>query len=264
MDNPLDRTREEPQFGVVRRTLGYLFAFAFIAAAFYFGGHFEGASGPASGSSVQAAVTQRLYRETGPIDARCDPLPGTLEAESTLNALSLCLDRMWSATLAKAGVPYQQPEIRLVATPAEAACTTDEYDWSGIYCSDLRVINILSEASVLQMMFTLAHEYAHHAQELGGTAGAQWMMEGGEEWSRRFELQADCLAAVTLRTAAPGVLAVTRQLAEDAADAVDDRERAYRRGHGSPVHSAAWIGRGEQGGAMASCDTWEVPAGQVS
>lgn len=255
--------------GVVRRVLPTALVFALaLAALALLRDDLRGLIGTAPGSPGSASATHPLYRETGPVDARCETLPENRDADvkGTLKTFSRCLDRMWAATLGEAGVGYERPgEVRLVSAPEDAACGTDDYDWAGIYCPDRRVVNVLVEGGqALPAMFTLAHEYAHHVQEVGGMADRRGPEGFDEAWSRRLELQADCLAAVTLRTVEPRVLETQRMLAvsDDAAD--DETAEGYRRSHGSGVSSAAWITRGQRDGTMAACNTWGVPADEVS
>ncbi|MEV8635906.1 neutral zinc metallopeptidase, partial [Streptosporangium sp. NPDC051023] len=285
-----------PRFGAVRRAMAYLCAFVLVVGAIYFGTHFEEMTGRASsrparaaatpgastratatpGASVQATATptkpvwlrvgHRSYRGLGPIDARCDSLPGTLETEKTLQALSLCLDRMWSATLAQVGVTYARPELRLVRTPEEAACAVNAYEWGGLYCFGLNVVNVRIGDEELPPRFVLAHEYAHYVQEIGAITDGWMTRRHDDEFARRAELQADCLAAVTLRTALPGELESQRRMFEDYAKVpvTDDGLKGYLRTHGSWAHTVAWMERGAREGTVASCDTWDAPAKQVS
>ncbi len=274
MSGPRDWAVPEPRRpGIIRRMFPAALAFAVVLGGIaYLRGDLRELLGTVPGSPGSAAATHHLYRETGPVDARCDTLPGDPDADvrKTLNALSRCLDRMWTATLAEADVGYERPEeVRLVADPGEAACGTDDHDWAGVYCPDRRVVNVLVEDDrALTMMFTLAHEYAHHVQEISGLADQRGPEVFDEAWSRRLELQADCLAAVTLRSVGRGAGpdAVDNQLllAESESDAVDEQAEGYRRSHGSGASSAAWIRRGRHGGTVASCNTWGVPADQVS
>ncbi|MBG0828300.1 neutral zinc metallopeptidase [Planomonospora sp. ID67723] len=56
------------------------------------------------------------------------------------------------------------------------------------------------------MMFTLAHECAHHVQAVVGISAQDGSEVFDEAWSRRLELQADCLAAAALRDVQPYLL----------------------------------------------------------
>ncbi|MBG0813054.1 neutral zinc metallopeptidase [Planomonospora sp. ID82291] len=177
---------------------------------------------------------------------------------------------MWRATLKPAGVDYEPPEeTRLIATPEEAACGIDDFDWAGIYCERERIVNVLTEdggerRDTFGMMFTLAHEYAHHVQQLTGIADREGSEVFDEAWSRRFELQADCLAAASLRTVRPYLLNELRRGAAAGRDEADAGADAARRSHGSGASGARWMLRGQKKGTIAGCNTWKAPADEVS
>ncbi|MFB9675561.1 neutral zinc metallopeptidase [Streptosporangium vulgare] len=270
MAGPRDWEAYEPRRpGMVRRVLPTLLAFAVIIGGLaYLGGDLRELLGTAPGSPRSAAATHRLYQETGPVGGRCGTLPEDLDADArtSLKALAGCLDRMWAATLEQAGIDYEPPEeVRLVDAPEEAECGIDDYDWAGIYCPGPRVVNVLVEGErAFSMMFTLAHEYAHHVQEVSGIADQRGSETFDEAWSRRLELQADCLAAATLRGVAPRRLEDLRLLAGRGSGADEGVEAGYRQSHGSGASSAEWMRRGQEGGTVGSCNTWAAPAERVS
>lgn len=270
MGGPRDWESYEPRRpGMIRRVLPITLAFAVILGGLaYLGGDLRELLGTAPGSPYSAAATHRLYQESGPIDARCGTLPRDLEADAraSLKALSGCLDRIWAATLAQADIDYARPEqVLLVAAPEEAACGIDDYDWAGIYCPDSRVVNVLIEdEEVFPMMFTLAHEYAHHVQEVSGIADQRGSEVFDEAWSRRLELQADCLAAATLRIVTPRRLKNLRGFAGQDSGAEEGTKTGYRQSHGSGASSAAWMRRGQEIGTVEACNTWGAPAERVS
>ncbi|GAA2865951.1 hypothetical protein GCM10010517_25350 [Streptosporangium fragile] len=268
MNGPRDWEAHEPRrAGVIRRVLPTALAFVVILSGLaYLRGDLRELIGTAPGSPHSAAATHRLY-ETGPVDGRCETLPEEIDADirATLRTLTGCLDRMWAATLAQADLAYSPPaEVRLVATPEEAACGIEDYDWAGIYCPDGRVVNVLVEdRRAFPMMFTLAHEYAHHVQEISGIAGRRGPEVFDEAWSRRLELQADCMAAATLRIVEPRRLRNLSRLAGQDSG-TQSQEPAYRQSHGSGANSARWMRRGQQAGTVEACNTWAAPAEQVS
>ncbi|MBB2909906.1 hypothetical protein FHS43_001152 [Streptosporangium becharense] len=271
MNGPRDwRAREPRRAGVIRRMLPTALAFAVVVAGLgYLHGDLRELLGTAPGSPRSALATHRVY-DTGPVQARCDTLPRDIDADIrvTLRALTGCLDRMWAATLAQADIDYTPPEeVRLVGTPEEAACGIDDYDWAGIYCPGDRVVNVLVEdRRAFPIMFTLAHEYAHHVQEVSGIADQRGPEMFDEAWSRRLELQADCMAAATLRIVEPTRLRDLRRLAgaADGDPGAAGQEEAYRQSHGSGANSARWMARGERAGTVGACNTWAAPAEQVS
>lgn len=270
MSGPRDWSPDEPRRpGVIRRLLPTALAFVIIFGGLvYLRGDLQELIGTAPGSPRSAAATHRVYTETGPIDGRCDGLPKNLDADTgrTLNALSRCLDRMWAATLDQADIDYARPdEVRLVGDPGEAVCGKDDHDWAGIYCPEERVVNVLVEGGgAFPMMFTLAHEYAHHVQEISGIADQRGSEVFDEAWSRRLELQADCLAAATLRSIGPRLLREQRRLAEGDTGTADEQEAGHRQSHGSGASSAAWMLRGQREGTVRACNTWSAPEDRVS
>ncbi|MFF4991049.1 neutral zinc metallopeptidase [Streptosporangium saharense] len=213
-------------------------------------------------------VSHKSYRGLGPVDARCD-LPDTSNTEQGLRALALCLDRMWTETLAKVGVTYVKPEVRLVRTQEEAACASLSVEWGGIYCYGANVVNVMIADGEPPPWFVLAHEYAHHAQFVGAITDRWMTRPRDDEITRRSELQASCLAAVTLRTVLPDELELVRKtytsyIGLEAEPGKAEGVATYMRTHGSWAHTVAWMKRGERNGTVASCDTWGAPARQVS
>ncbi|MFC4057405.1 neutral zinc metallopeptidase [Planomonospora corallina] len=274
MSGPRDWSPHEPRRpGVVRRTLPIVLAVAVVVAGLiHFRDDLRELIGTAPGSGRSALATHSLYEAATPVGRRCAGLPKDLDAdgEATLRTLAGCLDRMWSAALERAGFDYEPPaETRLVGTPEEAACGIDDFDWSGIYCSGDRVVNVLverggEERETFPMMFTLAHEYAHHVQQITGIADQSGPEVFDEAWSRRLELQADCLAAATLRDVHPYLLNDLRRSAAAQSSATQEQAEVYRDSHGSGASSARWMLRGQKEGTVASCNTWKAPAEEVS
>jgi len=193
---------------------------------------------------------------------RCE-LPHDRDADvrRTLWSLAGCLDDAWTTALRRVNRVYEPPvAVNLVASREEASCGAKDRDWAGIYCPGSRTINVLVEQDwAFTAMFTLAHEYAHHVQEIVGISGDG---RGDEAWSRRLELQADCLAAVMLREVDPGGLAVMRNAGVSGEG--EGHTLSERRTHGSAHNSAEWIARGQREGTVAACDTWSAPASEVS
>ncbi|RBQ14813.1 hypothetical protein DP939_38250 [Spongiactinospora rosea] len=252
--------------GVIRRSLPAAAVFALVLGALaFFYPDLRDALGTSPGSPRSGAATHALY-STAPVPSRCE-LPGDRDEDikRTLHALSRCLDRMWTDTLRTAGHDYEPPrEINLVETPGDASCGQGDDGWAGIYCPESRSINVLLDASwAFSDMFTLAHEYAHHVQEISGIADQRGSEIFDEAWSRRLELQADCMAAAAMRDVDAEALAMVRAAA-GSAGAEDGEWAAHRKTHGSARNSAAWIGRGERLGTIGACNTWAAAEDQVS
>lgn len=274
-----------PRRGIVGWVPTVLLVLVIVAGAIYIITNLEKSDEPMRAAAAVAAtptapktatptqpawlrVSHKSYRGLGPVDARCD-LSDTSNTEQGLRALALCLDRMWTETLAKVGVTYVKPEVRLVRTPEEAACASLSFEWGGLYCYGTNVVNVMIVDGEPPPWFVLAHEYAHHAQFVGAITD-RWMTRPlDDEIMRRSELQASCLAAVTLRTVLPDELALQRRVFKAYAGLKPEPSKAeemaaYLRTHGSWAHTIAWVNRGERKGTVASCDTWGAPARQVS
>ncbi|GLW05133.1 hypothetical protein Misp01_02630 [Microtetraspora sp. NBRC 13810] len=285
---------------IVRRLLPAGLVFAVVLAGLaVFAPRLRVLLGTDPASATWGAAAHDLYA-TGPVVNRCD-LPANRDEnpEATLRALAGCLDRAWARTMAQADREYEPPgEVNLIGSPAEAACGTDEYDWVGIYCPDTASVNVLMEDGkwVFASMFTLAHEYAHHVQEISGIASRRGPEAFDEAWTRRLELQANCMAAAALRGVDPAGVRVVRESVAEAAGAERDRGRAgategdadggtdgdadgdadggtdggtegateQERTHGSAASETAWLLRGERHGTVGACNTWAAPAAEVS
>nr|BFE87107.1 hypothetical protein GCM10020093_097080 [Planobispora longispora] len=169
--------------------------------------------------------------------------------------------------------------------PEEAACGTEDFDWAGIYCGGEAVVNVLVEGGpddgsgdgsddgsddgsgdgeVFPVMFTLAHEYAHHVQAIVGISAQDGSEVFDEAWSRRLELQADCLAAAALRDVQPYLLNdLRRSLAHGTeTDATEEDAAEQRASHGSSRSGALWMLRGQREGTVGACNTWKAPEGR--
>jgi predicted metalloprotease len=119
----------------------------------------------------------------------------------------------------------------------------------------------------------IAHEYGHHVQEDAGILeyGHRLMASGDTnaraEASRRIELQAQCFAGAFLsaeRRTLPMTAAQYREMVADNRARGDDESRPDLRDHGSGRHYAGWVVKGYREGVLSACDTWTVPASDVS
>ncbi|MDF5752525.1 neutral zinc metallopeptidase [Spongiactinospora sp. TRM90649] len=253
--------------GVIRRLLPAAAAFALVlGVVVFFYPQLREVLGTEAGSPRSGAATHPLY-SASPVPSHCElPKDRDADVRRTLGELSRCLDRMWTATLRAAGYEYEPPgEVNLVETAAESSCGRDDDGWAGIYCPETRSVNVLLDASwAFSDMFTLAHEYAHHVQEISGIADQNGSEIFDEAWSRRLELQADCMAAAAMREIDSEAVAMVRAAAGHPGADAEEAWAAHRKTHGSARNSAAWIKRGERQGTIGACNTWAAPQDQVS
>ncbi|WP_433367347.1 neutral zinc metallopeptidase [Streptosporangium sp. CA-115845] len=121
------------------------------------------------------------------------------------------------------------------------------------------------------MLHLIAHEYAHHVQNLTGMWTAYKDMPARTKTqalaqSRRLELQADCLGAVFMAS----VWSSQNYRGEDWKEVVDhyrgsgDEKVNKERSHGTGKNRAAWLQRGFAGASPAACNTWTAPASRVA
>ncbi|WP_121188123.1 neutral zinc metallopeptidase [Nocardiopsis sp. Huas11] len=246
-----------------------------------------GASGrleqPERPSGHAALVSNPLYG-TG----RLSPVPCPVdepdvdeaaEMEEFLDAVSDCLDDTWSTQFARAGVPFDPPERVFWSEPGASPCRPYPSSAGAFYCRASMSIYIGTSDVVekwngatrsVVYASLLAHEYSHHVQ--GESGLLEYYHEQREQesdaagrnaWTRRSELQANCLAGAFL-----GAVRVTYpldggdldSLLADAA-ATADREGGpdAERTHGSEDNGVWWTRTGWEEQSPGACNTWDVP-----
>jgi predicted metalloprotease len=196
--------------------------------------------------------------------------------EHFLHTLTDCLDQAWTVQFAKAGLDFEPPERVFWRKPGSSPCRDYPSAAGGFYCRANKSIYLgvrdiaakwkYSPESVVYASL-LAHEYGHHVQGEAGILEYYHEQRRQESdpaqqsfWTRRSELQANCLAGVFL-----GSVQVTypigdseyETLLEDAANTADrEGSSAAERTHGSAHNSALWLERGLSHQTPGSCNTW--------
>ncbi len=119
-----------------------------------------------------------------------------------------CLDRVWSKQLAKKGIKFKKPKLKLLAKDPARYCGIKWINTSDIdYCESSRELMAVLDRTILNLdpddlyIFTsLSNAYAEHVQYLAGIEGAMWKIlpeenePGYAEVNRRTFLQAFCLS----------------------------------------------------------------------
>ncbi|WP_433367324.1 neutral zinc metallopeptidase [Streptosporangium sp. CA-115845] len=236
------------------------------------------AGGPVPTGS-KALTHNPLYRSgkmTVPCGRHPDDFASVGAAKKHLTAMLGCLNASWSAQLKKAGLPFKKPAVRYL-TKSTSACG---WRWPeyvvGMYCVKQRQMVVRINDYAIQdpadpdLLVLIAHEYAHHVQNLSGIWAAVRTPVRSKakalERNRRNELQAECLAGVFAGSIWPS----QQYTAEDWAEAVDilgrsgDEEIGADRTHGTSKNRVAWLQRGFDSASPAACNTWTATASSVA
>ncbi|WP_017557963.1 neutral zinc metallopeptidase [Nocardiopsis baichengensis] len=242
------------------------------------------AAAPGADSRVpagrEALVDNPLY-DTGRLAPLPCPVPDPdvedpASMERFLDTVADCLDQAWSTQFAQAGLPYDPPSRVFWTEPGSSPCRDYPSEAGAFYCRTNQSVYIGTEDVVRKWQgetngavyaSLLAHEYAHHVQGESGLLEYYHERRGRESgrraqnaWTRRSELQANCLAGAFL-----GSVAVSYPLEErDTAAVLEDAEATADRPdgpeedrtHGSQANSRAWTERGLEGQSPGSCNTW--------
>lgn len=245
-------------------------------------------SGGGAPSGREALVDNPLYG-TG----RLAPLPcpspdpdvdDPASVERFLDGVADCLDQAWSTQFARAGLAFDPPSRVFWTEPGSSPCRDYPSEAGAFYCRTSQSIYIGTEDVVRKWQgepngavyaSLLAHEYGHHVQGEAGVLEYYHERRGQEEgriaqnaWTRRSELQANCLAGVFL-----GAVAVSYPLEEaDVRAVLDDSEAtadrpdgpAEDRTHGSAENSRRWVRHGLDEQTPGACNTWTADNALVS
>ncbi|MBE2998745.1 neutral zinc metallopeptidase [Nocardiopsis sp. HNM0947] len=234
-----------------------------------------------------ALVANPLY-ESGRLSPLPCPVP-ELESqdpesmEEFLHTIADCLDQTWEAQFAKAGLEYEAPERVFWEEPGVSPCRPYPSPAGAFYCRASESIYIgltdvvekwngASQSVIYASL--LAHEYAHHVQGESGLLEyyhEQRQLETEEadrnSWTRRSELQANCMAGAFLgsvRVSYPLTDGDLDTLLTDAAATADrPEETAEERTHGSIDNSVSWTEQGWEEQDPGVCNTWEASEDEV-
>jgi predicted metalloprotease len=195
------------------------------------------------------------------------------------------VQNFWEDTFRQSNKQYRRARLVLFEDGTNSACGGATEDIGPHYCPgdenayiDLdffrELRNSFEAPGDFAQAYVIAHEIAHHVQNLTGISGqvdSESRANGDEanELSIRLELQADCLAGVWAFTAFERSLLESGDLQEglDAAAAVgDDRIQEKFTGridreswtHGSSEQRMRWFLRGYEDGDANDCDTFST------
>ncbi|MBG0818097.1 neutral zinc metallopeptidase [Planomonospora sp. ID82291] len=236
-------------------------------------------SAPAGTAPVQgrtAATANPLYG-AGVLPSVACPA-GTIKAGSAasykafMTRVSRCLGLAWGIQFGKAGLDFTPPKLRFATSRVSSPCGKWPAGAGGYYCAGDRTVYIGLTRAVLANPYGpnhaqfMAHEYAHHVQQLAGIlpyyGRTVWRAAPAARLalSRRLELQADCLASAFLRGAAAD-LKVTPEHWEAMLEwtARNGHKSWPKNDHGRGGSQAYWMERGFERGTPGACNTFTAP-----
>ncbi|MDT0328277.1 neutral zinc metallopeptidase [Nocardiopsis lambiniae] len=198
--------------------------------------------------------------------------------EAFLHRMADCLDDAWSTQFERAGIPFTPPQRVFWDEPGASPCRTYPSQAGAFYCRASASIYIGTGDVVEKWNGTrngavyvslLAHEYGHHVQGESGLLEyyhEQRQLEEDERarnsWTRRSELQANCLAGAFLGSVRVGYPLTDDDLETLITDAKATADRAdgpeEERTHGSAENSARWMLTGWEEQTPGACNTWGV------
>ena len=242
----------------------------------YFGVDVSGFLG--GDSSVGGAPTQQTA-QTG---------PNTIDDDSEAFVATIlgATEQVWGQIFAANGQRYTPTTLVLYSGDTGSACGAAQSAMGPFYCpGDARVYLDTDFFRVMQQQlnaggdfanaYVIAHEVAHHVQDLMGTLGrvnaqrARASEAESNALSVRIELQADCYAGVWAHAAATELAlndADIREALNTASRIGDDalQRAAGRRPvpdsftHGTSEQRQTWFFRGYRSGDPAQCDTFSA------
>jgi predicted metalloprotease len=239
----------------------------------------------------------RLRRKALIVTAALWAAPITLSAASAASALEAqrCeqlvqeVDQFWSRQIAELGGRYRPPKLVLFAHSTSGVCGIRQALSGPFYCPVNETVYLDTSylqqvvqrgrgAGQLALGYVVAHEVAHHIQNIIGTTSIveQARASSTAELARRtlasLELQADCYAGLWARAAstagelgpsgdiAPALAAVAAVGAAQPAHRAAGPEVLDPLTHATEPQRLKWFRRGFDSGQFNDCDTFGAAA----
>ncbi len=250
----------------------------------FLGNNVIGGGGSPTGGGGLDSVLEQLEAPQGAPGA--DPLPPEADPDAKLvDFMSFVLDdvqNFWDDTFRGSGKSYDRAKLVLFEAATQSGCGGATENIGPHYCPpDQQVYidldffrelrNRFGAPGDFAQAYVLAHEVAHHVQNLLGFNDRVQQASAAEqnEMSIRLELQADCFSGVWAFTVFERDLLESGDLEEglQAAAAVgDDRIQKQATGrvnketwtHGSSAQRTRWFQAGFEDGDPNDCDTFSA------
>ncbi len=230
-----------------------------------------------------------FYGQSVPAPVRCDAKPINVGTASDaqladhFNGAMECLVRVWEPPVTGAGLVIVRPSVTIYGAKMTTKCGTSGVN--AFYCAaDQQVYysNQLDDALPIiaddrwAADVVIAHEFGHALQARTGiliSAKALGQQSGDEQtdllYSRRLEVQADCLSGMYLRAVATslGIQQSDLQGIEETYKAVGDDtvtgDPAIVGNHGVARSRVYWGDQGIGNATISTCNTFRAPRSQV-
>ncbi|MFI9508808.1 neutral zinc metallopeptidase [Nocardia sp. NPDC052566] len=209
---------------------------------------------------------------------RCQLPQAAMDTEGQrrfVGAALTCVEKLWTSALGADGIAVSPVRLAIVDKPTTSCGKEISATDPAFYCDG--TVYWPTEDAYHQgwppglldryLLFVVMHEYGHHIQLFTGiertalranTAGAKSAQ--AMQTSRRMEMQAQCLAGMTLSAAEQGgVLAswAAKQLI------AMQSKIAGTDSHGTGANSKRWTEAGYRGNSTAACNTWAAAPAEV-
>ncbi|GEM_PF-573379 len=240
--------------------------------------------------ATQLLTDNPLYAQSVPRPVRCEMRAINLEQasnaelEAHLNDMMACLMRVWAPPVEAAGFQAVRPSVTVYSSAISTKCGKLPMN-NAVYCgSDQQVyyaddLYQVVPASLRSSRFiteaVVAHEFGHAVQARTAIliSEAAWAEKSNKskalEYSRRLEVQADCMAGMFLGSIAQSTqmtdaeLANVPKLFRSFGDDVATGQADYVGNHGRGANRAAWATKGLANTSVGACNTFSAPSSSV-
>ena len=247
-----------------------------------------GSATPAQQAAWWRTVRYAKIYQGGPVGvSRCHEPRNQLNRFDPIKAYHTyfvtCLNKAWLQNFRTAGVHWHAPTVVYYQSSIETGCgrVTGQAYYCSAYGGRIFIpwtvyVGWWNQNSLWARTFiaqTIAHEYGHHIQYLGGILQASWNRQL-YMWrttadklaeNRRRELQATCMGGAYLgadRAYFPMTGSFLNQWLWTIVHMGD--QAGYPRDHGNFTNNSYWARRGFNNRGSASCITWSATSSQVS
>ncbi len=231
-----------------------------------------------------------IYDQSVPVPTNCtvphvDPTTASnAELEEHLGQLTACLWGVWEGPMTEAGFKLPRPPATVysakITTPCGEAetgnafyCAADQHIY---YASDLpRILPTKIRTKPFVTDAIMAHEFGHALQARTGilVAGNAWEQKSTKAdarvFSRRLEVQADCLAGMWVNAVSKASNVTDADidnlkfLFNSIGDDVLTGKPNYDGDHGLGKNRQAWATIGLGNSQIGKCNTYVAPASEV-